>query len=62
MMGLGALKKYDLALVKALVENSSHVNDVGADALGVGQQTVGNLVWIDSATVVDLHQDLVLLV
>lgn len=62
MMGLGVFKKYDFVFVKVFVENLSYVNDVGVDVFGVGQQIVGNFVWIDSVMVVDFYQDLVFLV
>ena len=59
---LAALEHDGLAGVERLVEQQPGVGDHGAQALGVAQQVVDDLVDRDRAAVVDLHEQVVLLV
>ena len=59
---LAALEQHGLAGVERLVEQQAGVGDHRAQALGVAEQVVDDLVDRDRAAVVDLHQQVVLLV
>ena len=60
--GLTALEDDDLARVEGLVEQQTRVGDHGAQAVGVAEQVIHDLVDGDRPTVVDLHEQVVLLV
>src|SRR5690606_32761605 len=59
---LPALEEQRLALVEGAVQLERRVADHGAQAFGVAEQLVDDLVDRNRATVVDLEQQLVLLV
>ncbi len=59
---LAALEQDGSPLVERLVEQQSGVRDVRKQPVGRGQQRVRDLVDLDRTTVVDLHQQVVLLV
>jgi hypothetical protein len=60
--GLARLEEHRLALVERAVQHERRVIDHGAQALGELQQFLHDLVDLDGATVVDLHEQVVLLV
>ena len=60
--GLTTLEQHRLAALERLVQHERRVGDHGAQALGVRQQVVDDLVDRDRATVEHLHEQVVLLV
>ena len=58
---LRTLEQHDLALIERVVDVAAGVDDVRADGLGVLHERLDDVVDLDRATVVDLHQKLVLL-
>ena len=59
--GLGALEQQGLALVQRLVQHQPGVGRVGPQPLAVGHVLLGDGLRLDTAAIVDLGQDLVLL-
>jgi hypothetical protein len=61
VMRLSALEEHDFARIQRVVQNSAHIGNVRPDALSMGLQVLGDLDWVDSTPVVDLHKHVVLL-
>src|SRR5699024_7762282 len=58
--GLAGFEHQGLALVQRVVQGQGGVGDHRPDAVGIGEELIGDLVDVGGPPVVDLQQDLVL--